>query len=107
MIFSLFELSKGITSNTAYTTRAKKLSEKALQLVTPSANAAPLGLGGQNFTYCCIVALSQLNDKTGVSIVGSLENLSPGQIPCGASYSGTILALDNDNISSTMELIAK
>ena len=107
MIFSLFELSKGITSNTANTTRAKKLSEEALQPVNPSANAASLALGGQNFTYCCIVAFSQLNDKPGVSIVGSLENLPEGQTPCGASYSGTLLALDNGNISSTMELIAK
>jgi hypothetical protein len=70
----------------------------ALQL-DPGSNRAP-GLGGQNFTHCCLIAVNQsleivdgyVLEKNPSFIQATIDELlaatAAGQFPCGATYDG-------------------
>ncbi len=64
-------------------------------LYTTSLDRAPW-LGGQNFTRCCLQAVSESYvvqgghvNKTGTFIDLSPDELSDAQFPCGAAYNGS------------------
>ena len=90
VIVSLVELSNGIIDNTNNATKA-----------TTTASKRALALGGQDFNRCCMLAMDQARkaDNNGVWVI----NLASGQDPCGATYSGILLALEKHNLPPTME----
>ena len=94
VIFSLVELSNGIIDNTCNTTKAT-----TMDLPHNAASKRALALGSQDFNRCCLLAMNQAQKADGVSV----ENLTSGQDPCGATYSGILLALENHNLPSTIE----
>ena len=90
VIVSLVELSNGIIDNTNNATKA-----------TTTASKRALALGGQDFNRCCMLAMDQARkaDSNGVWVI----NLAGGQDPCGATFSGILLALEKHSLPPTME----
>ena len=113
VIFSLVELSIGISENTTNTTEAMTVESAFSQLKNLSqkhTSTRPLALGGQNLIQCCMLAMDQavnqalivdneslMEPQNPVYIVGSSEDLTNAPMPCGASYSSVLLALSSVN----------
>ena len=117
VIFSLVELSIGISDNTTNTTQAITVENAFPQLKNLSqkhTSTRALTLGGQNLTQCCMLAMNQaliinneslMEPQNPAYILGSSEDHTNGPMPCGASYSSVLLALNSVNRRRKWRLI--
>ena len=86
-----------------------------LGLAGTTTSKSHLLLGGQNFTQCCMLAMNQslwvldgnvIGTQTPSYIVGDWTDLTDGYMPCGATYSGILLALKECCVPNSGGLLA-